>query len=457
MSIRAVIGTGSPDLDKAIREALETRGSVVTATTDQEDQLKNIPVYTQANLVVWSHYMCWRDGDATEHLAATEEALHQFKANGIRSVLICTEKDWVLKWLGEGFTDFVYVEDGMIQTELVLQAIFEPKSVDQLRQEIGIIVPVTQPLQIVTPITAPAASDRARGKVNSKIIGLYSVHPGMGVSTFTSAVAVELAMRGYRTALIEWDMLHPTIGVSLGMTHPNRNMEQWLARSKEEGETLDLNAFLLNSTVWKGEVDKSNFASAVAALPDEFYLLTPSDLCRPWTVTTHPSPYQVAFLVEQLKSYGFQAVIFDIPSEITYPVTGACLKESDEVYVLLDGRAARTFQTTEMLGLLKEQMEDKFQFVLNRVPDRMVPAITQMLGKNQKVAARLPEDETLSSRSFDLLPSGGNEYQRSVEMFCDRLGYISQKANINVADDQSAPQEKPAGWRGVKRFLGIGG
>jgi hypothetical protein len=289
----------------------------------------------------------------------------------------------------------------------------------------------------------------------SKVVSFWSCDSGMGVNTFAIACAVETARRGLRTALVELDTFHPATFVTLGMSHHTRNFETWVSKSQESDQYRAIREYLVNSNIWLQEMGKDNrmISDAVSELPSELYVLAPSKyMDRFQARNVKLKPTMPAFIIDELENLGFEAIFFDVPSELLNPVTGPTLKLSDEIFVLLDGHVSHCIYTSEDLKRMKKDIEgDRIHLLLNRVPEELVPAVEKTVG--EKSFMTIPEDPSMLECSLDLIPGGGEEYTKVVQAFCDRIGFSRKvkKAHGGILQTEGK-DEKPSKLRSFLSF-----
>ena len=92
-----------------------------------------------------------------------------------------------------------------------------------------------------------------------KVIGIVSGKGGVGKSTVTSMLAVELNRRGYKTAVMDADITGPSIPKALNIHgHPTSCEEGLIPMRSETGiEVMSVNLLLENETdpvIWRGPV-----------------------------------------------------------------------------------------------------------------------------------------------------------------------------------------------------------
>ncbi|MET1174601.1 hypothetical protein [Paenibacillus amylolyticus] len=273
-------------------------------------------------------------------------------------------------------------------------------------------------------------------KTNNKVIVGWSCESGMGVNTFLNAAAVESARRGVKTALVELDVLHASTSISLGMSHRTRNLETWLAKSKESSKLRDIRDYLVNSKLWMQDMASSHpgLESVISELPEDLYLFAPSQFMDRFQAHSLPMskdmPY---FIIEQLSELGFEAIYLDIPSEMLMPVTGVSLKLASELLIFVDGHVAHSVYTGQEIKRMLSNNGDQrgLKIILNRAPG-LAPAVEKILG--QPVWKSLPDDPTITEKSLDLIPGGGDKYNSVVNSFVDTIGFKKKKIQQQTND-----------------------
>lgn len=288
----------------------------------------------------------------------------------------------------------------------------------------------------------------------AKVIVGWSCDSGMGVNTFLTSAAIETAKRGIRTALVELDIFHPAAAVTLGMSHPTRNLETWITNSTENKKLRDLSTYLVNSKIWLTDHEKgtNNFAKVISDLPEQLYTLAVSRFmdrfnARGLRLTTD----MPAFIINALEKLDFEVIYLNVPSEMLMPVTGPSMKMADVLLAFLDGQVAHAYYTAQELKRLDRDLNpENIKLVLNRVPNALVKPVETLVSR--KAAFVLPEDPSMLERSLDMLPTGGDVYENVIKQFCDSQGLTKKKG---LFQDKKGELVVAATGKRQRNFLGI--
>ena len=432
MRTRVVLACGNPQYEGLLQSRLEEVGIFVTACVREEAAIKNMVESTQSNLLVLSSFLIWRE-DQFDMRRAIIETLIAVRSAGARTILLCPDRECLIEAVQKGFTDFVLMDSHSATVDEILDVIENPISLQDAYQRLG-IVSASSSLALAPPVNNQSNIGQrpllAVQAVESKSIGFWSVKSGAGVGTFVRSVAVEVATRGYRTGLIEMDLLRPATSTALGLSHHVRNLEVWIEQNSDselDGTFSSIQPYLLNRHLWLQQnlSASKDLIASVQALPEELYMLAPSNSLAPWKVKNHPVPDMPKHIINEMMSLGFKGILIDVPSEINYPTTISTMKEVQEVYVMLGPSCVDMVHTQRALDFLTPELGNKFKLIFNQFEDRhedLIKGIEGMLG--QKFEFIIPRCAELDLRSFDLLSGGGPEYQLKVKEFCDRIGFV---------------------------------
>lgn len=486
--IRVVLATLDKDLDEHLKvqfqhEETEESRIVVTSIIRDEEKLISAVELTDANVILWRSYLVWRD-TPEETKKGIEKILRDTRKTGARSILISSDRESLLEWMEKGFWDFVYAPDENISIEEIIRVVKKGQSLKEARlvlnwtvddsvrvrerliqegdgsslidnQEYEEVVnsqveeeEVESKSKYITALDYVEQAARPIQAIRkfeteeeeeidilskAKIVAFWSVQPGMGVSTFAQAAAIETAKRGLMTALIEWDLFYPSVSYALGLSHPERNLEKWIEKS--QNRMVSIEKFVLNKKIWQDDLSKmprksQGFAPVIKELPSNLFVLAPSEFSRSWTIP-FPKPEMVRFVLEELVSRGFQAIYMDVPSELLFPVTGVSLRLAEDIFAFTTGRSTHVIRTFYTMEKLEEDLGKNMHLIFNRMPDGFAPVVQNTIKREPFMI--LPEDDTLLEKSYEMKVSGDEKYQKSVESFCDQLGFYG-KAKTKTED-----------------------
>lgn len=395
------IATGVPALDRKIAE--EYPHCIFLKT---ENELRD----TQAPLIVWSSFLLTGQSSSEKKIRLKQWMKH-FRHEGIRSVFLSPHSDWIAELAQEGLDGFVPITNNNVP----LKQLFS--TMEALLQG---------PIESTSPVLTfsdEGAGEPERVKKSTKVWAFWSAKPGMGVSTLTQSLAVELSQAGHKTLLIEWDTMYQSIPYSLGLSDPKRCIERWIT-DEEAGLNPRLEDYLLNKTVCLQEHKDKGIRKAIEALPDNLYVLAPSNQLKLWDMVTLEIP-TVKKALDSLTELDFSVVLIDVPSEITHSATAVTIQKADQTFAVVDSKGSHVVMTKMAIDFMRKELNVSFDLILNNVDSPQTKHIEKGIGK--KATIILPYDSTLGQRSMDLNPKAGDEYQSVLTHFLTEQGYVSKR------------------------------
>ena len=113
MTTKVYICTGHPVVDEELKKNL----------TEVETEIISMEELDRAagGAVIWTNLLAKNDK------ATAKAYLDAFRNMGVRSIMLCSNKDWIDEFSIMGYTGFVHVKDG----EITVDAIYEALGVNQ--------------------------------------------------------------------------------------------------------------------------------------------------------------------------------------------------------------------------------------------------------------------------------------------------------------------------------------
>ena len=395
------IATGVPALDHKIAETF-TESTILKT----EDQLNTL----HTPLVVWSYYLINGRNNAQKKERVRQWLVH-FRQEKITSVFLCPYEDWIYELEKDGFTGLVPITNNNVPIKRLFNIIED--SLKQTERE------ATPQLTFTDDPTETKLEDTIQ---KTNVWAFWSAKPGMGVSTLTQSLAIELAKAGHKTLLIEWDTTYPSVPFTFGLADRTRCLEKWVM-DVESGVNPRIQDYLLNKERWLSEHKDRGIRKAIQKLPDNFYVLAPSNEIKPWEPLTSKVG-TIKKTLEDVKELGFSMVIVDVPSEVTHSATAVTFQKADHAFVVLDGKGSHAVLTKMTVDFIEKELGISFHLVLNRVDEGEVKNIQK--GMDKHAVLHIPFDTSLGKRSLELNPSPGEEYRTVLIDFLRDEGFIQE-------------------------------
>lgn len=159
----------------------------------------------------------------------------------------------------------------------------------------------------------------------------------------------------------------------------------------------------------------------IESLPDNLFVLAPSNQIKPWDMVTMEIS-TVKRALDSLSELDFSVVLIDVPSQITHSATAVTIQRADRAFAVLDGKGSNAVITKMNVDFMENELDVSLELILNNIDDGAIKNIEKGVGKRAVMV--LPFDETLSQRSMELNPRAGEEYQSVIAQFLEEQAYI---------------------------------
>lgn len=369
--------------------------------------------------------LIWTNLLAKNDLSVAKAYLDTMQKSEITSIMICPHKEWIEEFDTMGYTGFILVEDG----EITVDAIYEMLG---LKQE-----------------EAPAFRVVGRKKENKQTQperdtvyhAFWSAKPGMGVSTLSQTVAIDLAKRGRKVLFVEWDSFYPDAAFRWGLAGERHGLQKY---AQDVAGNPSVLSYILDKSTWTEEYNAKEFRDAVRQLPNSLSLfaVTNIDLKKPATLTAE----QVQSLLSQFEGH-FDDVVMDVPSELIHAATVPSLHRADAVYILLDDKSTHLLLTMKAIEAAKNIFEDKFQYIVNRTDNQEVLAeIRDAFGKAPLLT--LPFVESMGKNSYEMPFASDKGYLQAVQALVKYMAgetdeVVLEAKKVRTKKEKRAEKEKP--------------
>jgi cellulose biosynthesis protein BcsQ len=234
-----------------------------------------------------------------------------------------------------------------------------------------------------------------------KLISVYSTSANVGKRTVATTLANQAAKNGYSTLLIELDYINPSISLTLGITHSEKNALNYFELAVNKN-SFNLDKFIMkNSEIKATQKDLSKVHQTYAKNLD--YLIFPSDYDNSMFPRLHlasneslteRAQYIVEQLINDIYTVNYDVVVLSLPNDkediFSMPIT----LESHHIINII-GPSLKRFEETKKLRLLLEKFnQDKWIHVLNMASNRFVDSSDYELALNPIVLKHIiPFDE----------------------------------------------------------------
>ncbi|AVX40805.1 MinD-like ATPase involved in chromosome partitioning or flagellar assembly (plasmid) [Carboxydocella thermautotrophica] len=177
------------------------------------------------------------------------------------------------------------------------------------------------------------------------VAAVWSAKPGIGKTFITVNLGVIYAQAGFKTVIIDGDILNLSVGIHLNLMDMNQTLEKAL----KETNPLKIKDYLLQHP----------------KIPN-LYVISGSEICRPENYTGFAAG-SMARIINTLREH-YDVILIDTATDPTFLTTYEALKTANKVLVVTSLDHTVTFNTKKYLDLLKKIniAENKFCYVLNK-------------------------------------------------------------------------------------------
>jgi len=186
----------------------------------------------------------------------------------------------------------------------------------------------------------------------NRMMVFYSNSHNVGKRTISQAFALRMAKEGKRVLYVETDYKRPSLAISTGLSHEQKNMFR-LIETKKDYDVMDFIANkndILNSNknIGKAIVEK------IQQYPDTFYFLAfPADFHYMQMPEIEQKQEFVKVFLESLKHTEFDHIIFNVANEISYMLSYPVILEADMLFTVIGSSPIDAIQLKYELDWMK--------------------------------------------------------------------------------------------------------
>jgi pilus assembly protein CpaE len=358
--IRVLIVDDSPETRENVRKLLQFERDVeVIAQAGDGDQAIEAAKQHQPDVILMDINMPGRDG-----ISASQAITRAVPVAQIIIMSVQSEADYLRRAMLAGARDFL----------------MKPFSADELMAAIRRVYdtrPAIAPMAMAAGSAGAAAAAKAAAS-QGKVIAVYSPKGGSGCTTIAINLAVALASKGHKTALIDASLQFGDVAVTLNM-RPSTSIIDLIDRVKE------LDADLVTSVM----IEHSSGLRVLLAPP------------RPEMAELVTAEHMDALLKNI--SQQFQYIIVDTQSALN-DVTLDVLDVADRIVLVTQQSLSSLTNTRRFFDLIDELNYDssKSMLVVNRSLDKLGISVKDVGDALKKpVLAVIPADEIAATNAAD--------------------------------------------------------
>ena len=414
MNIKVYICTGHPLVDENLKSHL----NLVHAEIISKEELDK----AKDGTLIWSSIL------AGNNIHEARDYLEKFDELGIQSILVCPSQQWLEHLQGYEHTKLLLAANQEIDVNDIYN-ILGVKRTD---------VPVFRVI------------DRRKRQDYSEKETVYhafwSAKPGMGVSTLSQTVAIEMAKQGRKVLYIEWDSFYPDVAFRWGLAGERHGLHKFAL--DETGHTVtghtSAMSYVLDKQKWLHEYNNKDFRNLVKQLPDTISLFAPTviDMKKPVSLNAE----QVRSVLEQFNGQ-FDDVIIDVQSELIHFATVPSLQRADEVFVVVDEKSTHLLLTLKAFEVVKNVLSEKYHYIVNKARDQEVLSeIETAFGKAALLT--LPYVESMGKASYELPFVTDKKYLHNVKalvrfMQGETEAVVKDRKKVKLGKSKRPEKEKP--------------
>jgi len=227
----------------------------------------------------------------------------------------------------------------------------------------------------------------------STVISIYSTKEGEGKTTIATAITKILGQTNQSVLYVELDAVKPSLAITTGITHPTKNLLNYMLHIKDEGK-LKADDFISSDETMKLFPKTVKFLS----FPIDYDIKTFPALINEDN-TVFEEKIQIRnfskLIVDQLKQLA-DIVIFILPHEIGDLFTIPFMLESDLILNIVTTNQKSLSETRKAATLLADiedlNMKEKWRVVINKfVTDIPMNQLENIL-VNQEIVGTVMND-----------------------------------------------------------------
>lgn len=212
-----------------------------------------------------------------------------------------------------------------------------------------------------------------------ELISVYGSSPNIGKRTIAMTLAQESARNEYRTLLIELDYVRPSIALTHGITHPQKNVYKYFERAFNE-RFFDIEGFIMKKDDVKSTQKDLN--KIHQNYPNELdFMIFPIEFDNSMfprldhgSETTHTEKAQsiIQQFINNIYASNYDVVIFSLPNHTHDIFAVPIMLESTKVVNVIGPSLVRFEESKKVFHLFEKFNQEKWINVLNMAAPKLI-------------------------------------------------------------------------------------
>ncbi|HWO75022.1 MAG TPA: hypothetical protein VNM69_03775 [Bacillus sp. (in: firmicutes)] len=247
---------------------------------------------------------------------------------------------------------------------------------------------------------------KATHELSFKTVAFHSLAAGMGSRTISQTYAKVAAERGANVLYVELDYFNPSFAATCGLSHPTKNIFQYVQKVIETGDDIEIEPFI--ATPEDVTPSKKSLKRTVGLVPNNLHFLAfPKD----FRTDLFPEFSDMGFIrtfvgnfMKNLKLTQYDLIVFNLPHQLENFFTVPIMLEVERIYQIMTLQPARMMKYFQLKELLEKMPlpKSRFRLLLNQLPISMGKEEAENI-LNETCYNVIPYDDGRFSRELDLI------------------------------------------------------
>jgi len=279
----------------------------------------------------------------------------------------------------------------------------------------------------------PADEEQVKKDVVTEkpVIGIWSPKPNMGAGTVARALAIAAAEKR-NVVLVELDYYYPSIAYSMGISHPERNIQKAVANCGESGKSAIPYLLDINSAVNSLPDTRRKLASYIRKLPDKLCILCCDGERGIEDFPAVEDATAVNNILDELANV-FDVTIVKLPSEVNDIMFAAGAHKCTHMITVLDPNPVTLALFRQRKELLKKMGVSCPMAHVANMTTREFPASFVEENAGVKVLEGISYDPQMLREVYAMNFSGTDKFRRSIDRLVRRIGLLKWESGVAEA------------------------
>lgn len=260
------------------------------------------------------------------------------------------------------------------------------------------------------------------------VIGIWSPKPNTGAGTVARSLSIAAAEKR-NVVLVELDYYYPSIAYSMGISHPERNLQKAIANCGEAGKSAIPYLLDINSAVNSLSDARRKLAPYIRKLPDKLCVLCCDGERGIEDFPSVEDGTAVNNILEELTNV-FDVTIVKLPSEVNDIMFAAGVTKCTHMITVLDPNPVTLALFRQRKELLKKMgIKCPMAYVAN-MTTREFPASFVEENAGVRILEGIPYDTQMLKEVYAMNFSGTDKFKRSIDRLVRKIGLLKWESGV---------------------------